>query len=153
MTNSRDFHTWAITQETLQPKPRLPPCTTSAPSLSHDKQFSRTHMGLKQRMGSESSEEEEKKGLQTHLDPKEMEVRGVSEREEKVPLLYCSCTAPGPQALYKGSNFPTHSPPKQNILPNATHCGLISINTAISCPHFSHACSVLQLLSRVPCEA
>ena len=51
--------------------------------------------------------------------------RSGRESEEKGPLLYCSCSTPGPQSLHAGSNFPAGSPPKQNILPNGTGCVLV----------------------------
>lgn len=92
-------------------------------------------------------DEKEEKGLKTHLVPREMEARGVDEESEEMgPLLYHSYIAPGPQSLYAGCNFPSDSPQMQNSLPNGTGCALVSVNSAISFPHFRFA----QLASESP---
>ena len=96
-------------------------------------------------------EEKEEKGLQTHLVPKEMEARGVDERVRRA----CFYSAPASPQVHshlavvtvgsngdegssgdEGSNFPTDSPPEQNILPNGRGCVLVSVNAAITFPHF-----------------
>ena len=81
--------------------------------------------------------EEKERSFKTHLVPREMEVRGVDEESDEMgPLLYLSCIAPGPQALYAGRNFLADSPQMQNSLPNGTGCALVSVNSVISFPHF-----------------
>lgn len=62
-------------------------------------------------------------------------------------LLYYSNTAPGPQPLHEGSNFPTDSSPKQNIPPNAPGCILFSIAIASTFPHFSRTIMFCRRLS------